>query len=227
MAIAHVKSNIVAGASSTAPACSFLAGGTATANNLLVTGAYSASNAALTAPAGWTPGTLVTGGSGGTANAFGMAYKVAAGGETTATWTSGANVWDCWIAEYSGVAIVSPLDVQNAVAITTAGTVKTVTVTGATAGERLVVLGLAARGISSFATERVDSSTTGVTERQDVGTSITLALADFMSASLSAGSHTGDGTAGSLVGAAGIMIFKGASAVALHSPPMMAPIVGA
>lgn len=162
----------------------------------------------------WSQGTSVVAGSGSTARASKMFWKIAGAGESaTITCTVGSGNWRIDHIEYSnsnGWDLTNPRDVGDAQDNATVTPNFTPTVTPTQGIEALVVLGMAVRAANAtFSAEQVNGSATGVVEELD-GSG--LALCTLIVASTS-GSYQGQGTSSqpNATGAGCIGIFKGAS----------------
>lgn len=224
MAIAHVQSQGFISASTTSFAFTIP---TPTTGNLMVIWAANASTTTITvsSPAGWTPMTSITSGSGGTARNFRGFYKIAAAGESTSVTLAGANVWGVGYSEYSGVDNVTPLLVENAQA-NASGTVTTPNVTPTAALSVVLSAAYYIRGIATLSAEQLTPSATSLTERVDTaqnnaaGNGQSIGVADLLVASTS-GSYQGTATASAAaVGAGGIAIFQAAAPAAVALPPL-------
>ena len=213
MAIALVQAN-GATASGTAPAVTL--GATPTNGNLLVASiAYGAAQATLTIT-GWTPGTLTSGGSGGSARAVRMFYKIASGDSATVT-AAGAssNTWVISVAEYSGVDATTPLLVESS-QLNISGTVTTPSVTPTASKAVVACCGIGVHSsTATFSAEAISGTGVGtVTERTDTGGGSTMSacLFDGLTASTS-GAYAGSATsATAAVGVGAIMVFQAAAA---------------
>lgn len=207
MAIVHVQS-VTGTAAATSVTATFTAAG---ADNLLVAWAKSSLNpTTITVPSGWTAMTQAASGTtaAGSRSLRG-AYKVAAGGETTAAFsTTASGNWAVTVSEYSGTAAASPLLVENAViqAGSASTPVNTPSVTPTSGLNAVISVALAQKASSTMSAEAVNSATAGVTERVD--TALGLATSDLLVTS-TAGSYSGSGTTSvPSFAVGGIAIFK-------------------
>lgn len=218
-----------ANASSTAPSVDFGVGNAPLNGSLLVAGLGWDADPTETVLTGWTRLTEITSGFGDMAAIF---WKVCGASESTSQAPASGSTsrnWCLTMAEYTGCVTVSPVDVENAQAQTTA-TKTTPTVTPTASVERLVFFLLVSDGASTWSTERVNASSTGVTELGDqtrgpTNTGITVAVADLIVASTS-GTYNADGLCGRTDdGSAHIAMFK-AVAGGATAPPARRALLG-
>lgn len=223
MAIAFVqKTNLTFHGSATASA---IFGVAPTSGNLLV--AFCSSFNALSlfsAAAGWHRFTAELADNGSGYYGSSMFWKVAGAGESTtqtvATLSVNADDLTCQIAEYSGCAGSSPRDVSNSQQDSNTSTKTTPTITP-TAGNNVLLVGAVHGGNSgtSWTGEKVNASTTGVTERDDTGYAVLFDRIITTTAGTYAASA--DGSALAIDGSAHIAIFLSAA-----SPPPPPEVAG-
>jgi len=128
----------------------------ATAGNLLVM-IVGADDYAASPPSGWTEST-------------GCKQQVAAGGETSRTYTIGSASPSCWItAEISGLT-ASPYDISNGQLVLSDGTTYTTPAITPTAGERYLIASIGAADGGHSLT--LGTWLNSFTERQDIGTTL-------------------------------------------------------
>lgn len=207
MSIAFVQSASARAAASTSVTATL--GVAATANDLLVGFCISPSAFTVTVPSGWTalnPSAT---------NSIGIrgAYKIAAGGETTAAWsvTSSTNMVAA-IAEYSSGTnpVVFVAQAVTSGIFSATGTTPAVT---PNAGKAIVlVFGIGETNALTFSGEAVNSATSGVTERRDTGGSgagPSLSLSDFfVTSAVGSYSATAAATAAGQTAAGCIVVFE-------------------
>lgn len=217
MSAAFVQSKSAGGNSTSAQA---VFTGTPTQGNLLVAIVASASAGAMTmSSSGWTVGHQTNAGSGGSSRGIATWWKVAGVGESsTVTVTVPNSAWAIAIAEYSGIDPSSTLNIDNTQANASTQTQTTPTVTPSGSGNAVIVAGGMNRGltVNTWSTEQVNSSATGVNEREDVvsvSPGCSICLYDKFVTGLTgtyAGVATQSGAA--TVGGGGILIFNEAAA---------------
>lgn len=165
----------------------------ATAGNLLLL-IVAADDYAATPPTGWTQS---TGCKQETFLGHYVWWKVAAGGETSVSYTIGSATTSCWItAEYSGLS-ASPYDISNGQFAQSSGTSYTTPTITPTAGDRLIIASIGASLNSAFS--GVDTWLNSFVERQDIFT--TLASGTRDEAGMAELSVTANGTTGYSSGA--------------------------
>lgn len=156
-------------ATGTSGAFSVTLNSTPTQGNLLVCVCSSAGQLTIAmSSSGWTPLTNSNAG-GGTSRSIRMFYKIAGAGESsTVTTTTTSSAWFIAVAEYSGINTATPLNVENSQVNASGATQPTPTVTPSGSEAILIVCGSGVRNnADSFSNQQVNSSTTGVTERED------------------------------------------------------------
>lgn len=189
----------------------------ATAGNLLVAFFAGSDVGCDTATiTGWTAltGTGVTGGNPSALRTSRMFYKKATGGEQTVTTSVVTQMQRSLIvAEYSGVDATTQLDVENNVVTNSGTTHTTPTVTPASGVERLVIIATIARSAGLWSNELVNSSATGVNEREDTQSLNSTAQLSDLDVISTSGSYSGSAdTSIANTGIAGIAIFSAAAA---------------
>lgn len=181
-----------------------------TSGNLLVASAHVSQNAVPTMT-GWTTATSNSiAGLSTIARGGGIFYKISNGTETSITASGGTATVELIVAEYSGIATSSSLDVADMALPTASSTsIDTATVTPTSTGDTLIVFATGGRATETWSGENLNGSTTGVTERQEQDASVlSLQMSDRF-VSLTSGSYKGNGTASSAtVGTGMIAIFK-------------------
>lgn len=194
---------------------------TPTQNNLLVAMIFCANATTITmSSGGWTALTSVATGSGGSARAFRMFYKIAGAGEsTTVSTTNGNNSWVLTVAEYSGIDTTTPKNVENAQSNASGNAQTTPTVTPTGSGDILIVCAGGARVNSNFVDAQINGSATGVTDEEDNasagGGGATLDFYDKLVTGFS-GAYQGSTSVGTAaVGAGGIAIFNQVAATSI------------
>lgn len=212
MALNPVQSK--SGGGSSAPQLIFTS--TPTQGNLLVAALFTSATLTITmTSSGWTAlSNNGSAGSGGSARSIRMFYKIAGASESTTVTFSTAGQsqqYSAWIAEYPNIDNVTPLNIDNNAVGASSQTQSTPTVTPTGSAEGLVICAGGIRVASTWSTEKVNSSTTNVTEREDAesGSLTSICLYDLDVASLSgtyAGSALSAGSAS--VGASAIAIFN-------------------
>lgn len=213
MAIAFVQSKS-AGSGTTPPAVTLTS--VATSGNLLVAEIMSHNTNTNHTIAGWTALTNISTGSGGTTRSGRLFYKISDGTEQTITGGAQSN-WSMAVAEYSGIDTNVPLVVENSNSTASSTTHTTPTVNAESTPDMLVFLGGMARNNTALSNEQVNSSTTGVTEREEVlgGTVCKLVLADKIVTTASGNYNAQFDCATASVGIAGIALFRGSDGTTL------------
>lgn len=212
-AFVQAKSN---NGTSTSPSAVFTS--TPTQGNLLF-GCVSVNiNVAVTVPGGWTALTQANGGAGGTTRSMRCFYKFAGAGEsTTVTATVNSAEWVIEIAEYSGVDSTKIPNVESAQITNSSQTHASPTVTATTTTSGALVIGYSSiRAAGTWSTQRVNSSSSGVSERTDQnGTARSGTLYESFPTSLS-GTYVADAlsSASAAVGEGAIAIFSDTPAAA-------------
>ena len=181
---------------------------TPTSGNLLVAFVATSSSTAPTI-SGWTG--LTTSSTGGaTSRSVRILYKISNGTETTVTTNSINTLKFIAVSEYSGIDTTTPVDVENSNLTPTGTTTHTSPTISPTNNNGLVIFGSFAGSGSAltWTNHQVNSSATGVTERQEVTSgNYATQLSDKLSQS--SGNVTGSAdinTAGT--GATAIAVFK-------------------
>ena len=215
MAIAFVQAKAING-SSTAPAVTLDAA--PTNGNLLVCFIGVGAAQATMTITGWTPGTLISGGSGGSARAGRMFYKIASGDSATVTGAlASSNEWVITVAEYSGVDATTPLLVElSQLNISGVNTTPSVTPTGGLAAVVCCGLGVHVNTVS-YSAEAISGTGIGtVTERTDTAGASTFSACSFDGfTSSTSGAYQGSGTPSAAgVGVGAVMVFRAAAAAA-------------
>lgn len=124
-------------------------------------------------------------------------WKVAAGGETSATYTIGSAAPSCWItAEYSGLT-ASPYDTSDGTFIQSSSTTMTTPTITPTTGDRLLIASIG--GSLSNTMNGMGTWLNSFTERQDIWTTLGSGTRDNVG--MADRSVTGDGSTGFSSGA--------------------------
>ncbi len=140
-----------------------------------------------------------------------MFYRIAETAESNNPFfVVGSGAWILHVAEYSGIDTLNPLNIEDAQANTASATMSTPTVSPSGSGDILIVgFGGNVTSSGTNSNEQVNSSTTGVTEREDAGrASLTSALYDKFVTGLS-GTYAGStDVSSSNVGSGAIAVFN-------------------
>jgi hypothetical protein len=127
-------------------------------------------------------------------------WKVAAGGETSTTYTIGSASPSCWwTAEISGLATSTPLDISNGQLAQSSGTSYTTPSIVPSAGERFLVAQIGGSASSAFSSG-MGAWTNSFTEQQDIFTTLGSGTRDNAGMAVRL-SVTGDGSTGFSTGA--------------------------
>lgn len=168
MAIAFVQT---AKGSATAAQASATFGATCTTGNLIIVSISQGNVTTIPTVTGYTALTSGAAGSGATSIYTQIFWKISAGTEKIITGSGGGTVNTMVVSEYSGIASVSPVDVENANVAGVSGTTVTTPTLTPTAGlNELLIFSTAIREsvAATWSTEQVNGSATGVNERGDI-----------------------------------------------------------
>jgi hypothetical protein len=204
------KSAVSTGSGQT-PAATFTS--TPTAGNLLVAVHSNNGTAAAIVITGWNQLTNAQAGSTSDLRQICMFWKISDGTETTVTMSGASgNGWQFTIAEYSGIASTSTLLVENSQTNASGATQATPTVTPTSGSAALLIFATNnSTAGTTWSTEQVNGSATGVTEREDAQNATTGGghqLSDLVISSTS-GTYQGVATSSTTdVGAGAIAIFR-------------------
>lgn len=165
MSIAFVQAKTSSGAGQDVTATM---NSTPTNGNLLVAMVSVNGTRTMNAQTGWTKLTEVTG-----TNTGGLYWKRAQAGETTLQYPVQhdgiTDVWVIAIAEYSGIDTPAPVEAETGNADNDATKTTTGSCNPTDGVERLVIGGAFSANNGTWSSQKVNGSTTGVTERGDIG----------------------------------------------------------